>query len=55
MCAFVGEFAKFCVGRLLASLSRLYPHGTKLASRWTDFHEIRYLNVFRKSVKKIQV
>ena len=27
----------------------------KLDSHWTDFHEILYLSVFRKSVKKIQV
>jgi len=27
----------------------------KLDSHWTDFHEISYLHVFRKSVEKIQV
>ena len=27
----------------------------QVASHWTDFHEIWYLNIFRKSVQKIQV
>ena len=27
----------------------------QLGSHWTDFHEIWYLNIFRKSVGKIQV
>jgi hypothetical protein len=27
----------------------------QLGSHWTDFHEIWYLSIFRKSVKKIQV
>jgi len=27
----------------------------QLGFRWTDFHEILYLNNFRKSVKKIQI
>jgi hypothetical protein len=27
----------------------------QLGSHWTDFHEIWYLNIFRKSVEKIQV
>jgi uncharacterized SAM-dependent methyltransferase len=27
----------------------------KLGTDWTDFHELRYLNVFRKSDAKIQV
>jgi hypothetical protein len=27
----------------------------QLNSHWTDFHEIWYLSIFRKSVKKIQV
>ena len=30
------------------------PHG-KLGSHWTDFHEILYLNIFKKSVEKIKV
>jgi hypothetical protein len=27
----------------------------QLGSHWTDFHEIWYLNIFRKFVEKIQV
>jgi hypothetical protein len=27
----------------------------QLGSRWTDFHEILYLNIFRKPVEKIKV
>jgi hypothetical protein len=27
----------------------------ELGSHWTDFHEICYLSIFRKSVEKIQV
>jgi hypothetical protein len=27
----------------------------QLGSHWTDFHEILYLNIFRKSAEKIQV
>jgi hypothetical protein len=27
----------------------------KLCSHWTDFHEIWYLNMFRKSVKEIHL
>jgi len=30
------------------------PYGTT-RSPWTDFHEISYLSVFRKSVEKIDV
>jgi len=27
----------------------------QLAYHWVDFHEIVYLNIFRKSVEKIQI
>jgi len=27
----------------------------QLGSQWTDFHEISYLKIFRKTVQKIQV
>jgi len=27
----------------------------QLSSQWTDFHEIEYLSIFRKSVEKIRV
>ena len=30
-------------------------HGEQLGFHWTDFHEIWYLSIFRKSVKKFQV
>ena len=30
-------------------------HMEQLDSHWTEFHEILYLSVFRKSVEKIQV
>jgi len=29
-------------------------HMEKLGSQWTDFHEILYLNIFRKYVEEIQ-
>jgi hypothetical protein len=48
--------SKNCEKRLLASscLSVVSPTGrTRLT--WTDFHEISYLSIFRKSVAKIQV
>jgi hypothetical protein len=33
----------------------LRPHGTQLGYHWTDFHGIRFLCIFRKSVGNIQV
>jgi len=30
------------------------PRMEQVGSHWTDFHEILYLNIFRKSVEKIQ-
>jgi hypothetical protein len=36
-------------------LSRLPVHVEQLGFHWTDFHEIWYLCIFRKSAKKIQV
>jgi len=42
-----------CERWLLAS-SRLSLHMEQLGSHWTDFHEIWYLRIFRKSVEKIQ-
>jgi len=35
--------------------ARLSVRMEQLGSHWTDFHEILYLTVFRKSVDKIQV
>jgi hypothetical protein len=43
-----------CEKRLLASLC-LSVRMEQLGSHWTDFHEILYLSIFRKSVKKIRV
>jgi len=34
---------------------RLSVRTEQLGSNWTDFREISYLNIFRKSVEKIQV
>jgi hypothetical protein len=33
----------------------LSVHMDQLGSQWTDFHEIWYLSIFRKSAEKIQV
>ena len=30
------------------------PRMEQVGPHWTDFHEILYLNIFRKSVEKIQ-
>ena len=43
-----------CEKRLLASLCPSVCM-EQLGSHWTDFHEIWYLKIFRKYVKKIQV
>jgi hypothetical protein len=34
---------------------RVYVRMEQLVSHWTDFHEIWYLNIFRKYVEKIEV
>jgi hypothetical protein len=41
----------------ISFIMSVYPsvHMEKLSSHWTDFHEIWYLNICQKSVKKIQV
>jgi hypothetical protein len=49
---FLGTLAN-CEKRLLAS-SCLSVRMEQLGSHWTDFHEIWYLWIFRKSVEKIQ-
>ena len=43
-----------CEKRPLASSVRLSVCTEQLGSHWTDFHEIWYLSIFRKSVEKIQ-
>jgi hypothetical protein len=64
---FLGAFAKLREGLLASScLSACLPaclsvcvrpsvRMEQLDSHWTDFHEIWYLNIFRKSVDKIQI
>jgi hypothetical protein len=49
------SFSQFCEKRL--NLPHVYPfvRMEQLGSHWTDFHEIMYLNIFRKSIEKIQV
>jgi len=37
---------KFVISNLIVRMEQLGPH-------WTEFHEIRYLNIFGKSVEKI--
>ena len=51
---------KFYEKRLLASSSlsvrlSVSVRMEQLGSQWTDFHEILYLNIFRKFVEKIRV
>jgi len=53
-CSFLGAFVKNGEKRLLAS-SCLSVRMEQLGAHWTDFHEIWYLSIFRKSVEKIQV
>jgi len=55
-CHFLGlcaEFQKAFIGFILSLC--LSIHMEQLGSCWTDFHEIWYLSVFWRSVKKIQV
>jgi hypothetical protein len=52
---FLGAFAKW---RKATIGFVMYIHPSvhiELGFHWTDFHEIRYLRIFRKSVKEIQV
>ena len=48
------RFRKIAKGDYYLPL-RLSVRTEKVGSNWMDFHENMYLNVFRKSVKKIQV
>jgi hypothetical protein len=47
-----GAFAKMRKATIIFVIS-VCPHVTT-RFHWTDFHEILYLNIFRKSAKKIQ-
>jgi hypothetical protein len=56
-----GAFAKFRKATInfktVTGCLFLLPsvHMEQLGSHWTDFHDILYLNIFRKSLEKIQV
>ena len=49
----LGAFAKLREATISFVVS-VRPHG-KHGFHWTDFHEIGYLSIFRKSVEKFQV
>jgi len=40
---------------LIGFWARLSVRMKQLGSRWTDFHEILYLDIFRKSVEKCHI
>jgi hypothetical protein len=52
---FLGTLAK--LRKATVSLMSVHPsvYMEQLDSHWTDFHEISYLSIFRKSIEKIQV
>ena len=53
--SFLGVIALLLIATELRQVCpSVRPHG-KLGSHWTDFHEILYLNIFRKYFEKIQV
>jgi hypothetical protein len=49
----VGLLASSCLADWLAGC--LPARMEQLGSHWTDFHEIWYLSIFRKSVEQIQL
>jgi len=53
---FLGALAKLrkATNNFVMSV-RLYVRLSQLGSHWTDFDEISYLSIFRKSVEKVQV
>ena len=56
---FLGAFEKFRKATIISVMftylsSCLSVHMEQLDFHWTGFHEIWYLSIFRKSVKKIQ-
>jgi len=54
--SFLGEFAKLRKATISIVVSvRLSVRMEQLGSHWTDFHEIWYLRIFRKSVTKIHL
>jgi hypothetical protein len=53
---FVGAFEKLRRATISFAMSvRPSVHMEQIGSHWTDFHEIWYLNIFRKTVEKIQI
>jgi hypothetical protein len=53
---FLGAFAKLRKATVSFVMSvRPFVSGEQLGSHWTDFCEILYLIIFRKSVETIQV
>ena len=53
---FLGAFAKLQKATISFVMAvHLSVRMEQLGSHWTDFHEILYLRIFRKSVEKIQV
>ena len=56
MSFFLGAVEKLRKTRISIAISvRPSVRMEKLSSHWTDFYEIRYLMIHRKSVEKIQV
>jgi hypothetical protein len=55
-CSFLGVFARLRKATISFVVS-FHPslRTEQLGSHWTDFHEIWYLNIFEKSVQKIEV
>ena len=58
-CLFLlGKFAKLrktTISVVMSVRLRLSVRMKQLGSRWTDFHEIVHLRIFRKSAEKIQI
>jgi len=52
---FLRPFATFRKAIISFVVSVCPPVYKELDSQWTDFHEIWYLSIFRKSAEKIQV
>jgi hypothetical protein len=55
---FLGSFAKFRKATINFGMSvrpSVRPSVRQVESHWMDFREIRYLNIFRNSIEKIQV
>jgi len=57
MLPYLGAFAKLRKRLLASSCLSVRPSARMehVGSQWTDFHAVRYLITFRKSVEKIQV